>query len=226
MNTLSGARLDPMLLRGRATLIVNVASRCGLTPQYEALQRLYERYHERGLVVLGIPCDQFAGQEPGTPQEIAEFCSDTYSVTFPLTDKLEVNGHGRHPLYDLLAAIPDRFGAAGDVQWNFEKFLVSPQGEPVARFRPTILPESAELIEAIEATLPGADSWSTRLASEIVPGDRVSVAGGAELIVTRIDGSFLGQDELLCLIEDTAARWLAQPVRADSDVRVLSPTRI
>ena len=225
LTALSGEPLDPMLLRCRATVIVNVASRCGLTPQYEALQRLYDRYRDRGLVVLGVPCDQFAGQEPGTAEEIAKFCSEDYSVTFPLTEKLDVNGRGRHALYDILSATPDRSGTAGDVQWNFEKFLVSPGGRPVARFRPTTLPESEELVEAIEAILPGATTWSTKPASEIAPGDQVSVPGGAELIVTRIEERFLGQDQLLCLIEDTGARWLAQPVRADSDVKVLSPTR-
>ena len=225
LHTLSGEPLDPTVLRGRATLIVNVASRCGLTPQYEALQDLYETYRARGLVVLGVPCDQFGGQEPGTPEEIAEFCSSTYAVTFPITEKLEVNGQRRHPLYEPLVELPDSSGAAGDVQWNFEKFLVSPQGRPVARFRPTVLPESAELIEAIEANLPEAVTWSTKPAREILPGDHVSVAGGAELIVTRIEERFLGRDELLCLIEDTPARWLAQPVGAESDVKILGPTR-
>src|SRR5215472_4125726 len=158
---LSGDPLDPGLLRGRAALIVNVASRCGLTPQYEGLQRLYERYQARGLVVLATPCDQFGGQEPGTAEEIAEFCWTTYSVTFPLTEKLDVNGHNRHPLYTLLTRQPDRSGNAGDVQWNFEKFLVSPRGEPVARFRPTTVPDADELLEALESVLPGtaAPEW-------------------------------------------------------------------
>jgi glutathione peroxidase len=135
LTALSGEPLDPSLLRGRATLIVNVASRCGLTPQYAGLQRLYERYRDRGLVVLGAPCDQFGGQEPGTAEEIVDFCSSNYQVTFPLTEKLEVNGHDRHPLYTALRSQPDDSGIAGDVQWNFEKFLVSPHGTPLARFR-------------------------------------------------------------------------------------------
>src|ERR1700733_9427380 len=101
LTALSGGPLDPSLLRGRATLVVNVASRCGLTPQYEGLEQLYERYRDRGFVVVGAPCNQFAGQEPGSAEEIAEFCSTTYPVTFPLTEKLDVNGQNRHPLYAL-----------------------------------------------------------------------------------------------------------------------------
>ena len=164
LTTLAGAPLEPGELRGRAALIVNVASRCGLTPQYEGLQRVYDRYRDRGLVVVGVPCDQFANQEPGSADEIAEFCSAEYNVTFPLTEKLSVNGYLRHPLFGLLTEVPDRAGTAGDVEWNFEKFLVSPRGEPVARFRPTTLPEDAEVTQAIEAHLPESfpPVWSTR----------------------------------------------------------------
>jgi glutathione peroxidase len=221
---LSGDPLDPSVLRGRAALIVNVASRCGLTPQYEGLQRLYERYQPRGLVVLATPCDQFGGQEPGTPEEIAEFCWENFSVTFPLTEKLDVNGQNRHPLYSLLTVQSDSSGSAGDVQWNFEKFLVSPRGAPVARFRPTTVPEAEELLEALESVLPGtaAPEWVTRPASEVEPGDRVRLPGGAELTVTRIEDGFLGRAELLCLIEDTPSRWLAQPVTRETEVGVLS----
>jgi len=227
LTALTGERLDPALLRGRVALVVNVASRCGLTPQYEGLQRLFERYRDRGLVVVGVPCDQFAGQEPGTPDEIANFCSASYSVTFPLTEKLEVNGHARHPLYEILTALPDQSGTAGDVQWNFEKFIVSPRGEPIARFRPTTLPEAAELVEAIEQNLPGQASpvWVPRLATDVSLGDRVLVPGGAELTVTRIEVRFLDRDELICFVEDTAVRWLAQPVQAAAEVQVLSPAR-
>ena len=223
LTMLSGDPLDPGLLRGRAALIVNVASRCGLTPQYEGLQHLYERYQPRGLVVLATPCDQFGGQEPGTAEEIAEFCWTTYSVTFPLTEKLDVNGHNRHPLYTLLTRQPDRAGRAGDVQWNFEKFLVSPRGEPVARFRPTTVPDADELLEAVESVLPGggAPRWSTRPACEVEPGDRVRLRSGAELTVTRVEEAFLGNEELICLIEDTPARWLAQPVPREAEVDVL-----
>ena len=151
---LDGTPLDPASLSGRAVLVVNVASRCGLTPQYEGLERLQRRYGDAGLTVLGVPCNQFRGQEPGSAEEIAEFCSATYGVTFPLTEKVEVNGDGRHPLYRELVRVPDASGEAGDVQWNFEKFLVAPGGEVVARFRPGVEPEAPELVSAVEASLP------------------------------------------------------------------------
>jgi glutathione peroxidase len=155
LNTLTGLPLDEADLDGRAVLVVNVASRCGLTPQYTGLERLQERYGERGFTVLGVPCNQFGGQEPGSAEEIQTFCSTTYGVSFPMTEKLDVNGPERHPLYRTLSEIADEAGDAGDVQWNFEKFLVSPDGSPLARFRPTVEPESAELTAAIEAALPG-----------------------------------------------------------------------
>lgn len=142
-------------LRGKVALFVNVASRCGLTPQYGGLERLQERFADRGFTVAGFPCNQFMGQEPGTSEEIAQFCSTTYGVTFPLYEKIEVNGPGRHPLYQQLTATPDARGEAGDIQWNFEKFLVSPGGEVVARFRPRTDPEAPEVVAAIEALLPG-----------------------------------------------------------------------
>jgi glutathione peroxidase len=151
---LDGSPLDLSRLKGKATLVVNVASRCGLTPQYSGLERLHERFQQQGFTVLGVPCNQFAGEEPGTPEEIATFCSTTYGVTFPMTEKIEVNGAGRHPLYQQLTARADAAGEAGDVRWNFEKFLVSPQGEVVARFRPKIDPESPEVVAAVEAALP------------------------------------------------------------------------
>jgi glutathione peroxidase len=154
LKALGGGPLDAGTFRGKATLIVNVASRCGLTPQYEGLEQLHERYKERGFTVLGAPCNQFGQQEPGTPEEIATFCSTTYGVSFPLTEKLDVNGPGRHPLYDQLTAVRDAAGEAGDVEWNFEKFLVSPEGEVVARFRPQVTPGSDEVRLAIEASLP------------------------------------------------------------------------
>lgn len=140
---------------GLATLVVNVASRCGLTPQYEGLERLQRQYGERGFTVLGVPCNQFAGQEPGSSAEIAEFCSATYGVSFPLTEKVKVNGADRHPLYGELVDVPDAQGYTGDIRWNFEKFLISPTGQVVARFAPTTAPESDEVVRAIEATLPG-----------------------------------------------------------------------
>jgi glutathione peroxidase len=134
--------------RGKPALIVNVASRCGLTPQYTGLQRLAETY--RALTVLGVPCNQFGGQEPGSPAEIAEFCSTTYGVAFPLTEKIEVNGPGRHPLYTALVDTADADGYTGDIRWNFEKFLVDGDGAVVARFSPRIEPEAPELVTAIE----------------------------------------------------------------------------
>ncbi|GAA5158903.1 glutathione peroxidase [Ornithinimicrobium tianjinense] len=139
---------------GRALLVVNVASRCGLTPQYAGLERLQEEYGERGLTVVGFPCNQFGGQEPGTAEEIQEFCSTTYGVTFPMMEKVEVNGPGRHPVFQELTQVEDADGEAGDVQWNFEKWVVGPDGAPRARFRPGVEPGSAELVAAVEAALP------------------------------------------------------------------------
>jgi glutathione peroxidase len=153
LTTLDGGSASLDDYAGRTLLIVNVASKCGLTPQYAGLERLEEKYAERGFDVLGFPCNQFMGQEPGTSEEIAEFCSATYGVTFPMFAKIDVNGENRHPLYDVLTAVPDASGDAGDVQWNFEKFLVSPDGDVVARFRPRTEPESDEVIAAIEAQL-------------------------------------------------------------------------
>jgi glutathione peroxidase len=153
LDALEGGALDRSRLDGRTVLVVNVASRCGLTPQYEGLEALQKRYGDRGFTVLGAPCNQFAGQEPGSAEEILEFCSTTYGTTFPMTGKLDVNGEDRHPLFTTLTATADAEGEAGDVQWNFEKFLISPSGEVSARFRPTVTPESDEVVAAIEALL-------------------------------------------------------------------------
>jgi glutathione peroxidase len=142
------------LAGGRAALLVNVASRCGLTPQYAALERLHETRDD--LVVIGVPCNQFAGQEPGSAQEIAEFCSATYGVTFPMLAKTDVNGEGRAPLFDALTAVADADGTAGDVQWNFEKWLLSPAGEPVARFRPRTEPDDPQVLAAVDRVVTGA----------------------------------------------------------------------
>lgn len=139
---------------GQALLIVNVASRCGLTPQYAGLEQLHERLADKGFSVLGFPCNQFGGQEPGSSEDIAEFCSATYGVTFPMYAKLEVNGDQRHPLYRELTETADDSGEAGDVVWNFEKFLVDPSGKIVRRFRPQVKPEDPELTAAIDAVLP------------------------------------------------------------------------
>jgi glutathione peroxidase len=151
---LDGGPLDLTEFQPREVLVVNVASKCGLTPQYEGLEQLQKRYADKGFTVLGVPCNQFGGQEPGSAEEIQTFCSTTYGVSFPMTEKVDVNGDGRHPLFEQLTAIPDTEGQAGDIQWNFEKFLVAPGGQIVARFRPMVAPDSPEVIEAIEAHLP------------------------------------------------------------------------
>jgi len=140
--------------KGNVTLMVNVASKCGLTPQYTGLEELHEKYAGQGFSVIGIPCNQFGEQEPGSPDEIATFCSTTYGVTFPLSEKIEVNGDGRHQLYQELTKTKDAEGHDGDIRWNFEKFLVSPTGEVVGRFSPTVEPQDPALVSAIEGQLP------------------------------------------------------------------------
>ena len=139
---------------GQALLVVNVASQCGFTRQYAGLEALYERYHERGLTVIGVPSNQFGAQEPGTAEEIAEFCQTNFGVTFPLLAKTDVNGPDRHPLFTRLTEAADATGKAGDVTWNFEKFVVSPHGEVVGRFRSKVEPDDQDLVAAIEAVLP------------------------------------------------------------------------
>jgi glutathione peroxidase len=155
IHTLEGEQTTLTEQKGKVLLLVNVASKCGLTPQYAGLERLQARYADQGFSVLGFPCNQFGAQEPGSPEEIRTFCSTSYGVTFPLYEKIDVNGDGRHPIYEELTKVTDAEGKAGDIQWNFEKFLVSPAGEIVGRFRPLVDPESAELTGAIEANLPG-----------------------------------------------------------------------
>jgi glutathione peroxidase len=154
INALSGGPAQLGQYRGRAMLVVNVASQCGLTPQYAGLQALAEAYAGRGLVVLGVPCNQFGGQEPGSATDIAEFCQVNYGVTFPLTEKVEVNGDGRHPLYTRLVGVADGQGYTGDIRWNFEKFLIAPDGTVAARFHPRTEPNAAELTAALETVLP------------------------------------------------------------------------
>jgi glutathione peroxidase len=154
VNTLSGQPGSLGDLSGKTLLVVNVASKCGLTPQYTGLERLHERFAGRGFSVVGFPCNQFGGQEPGNAEEISEFCSVNYGVTFPLFEKIEVNGPGRHPVYQELTAVPDADGDAGDIQWNFEKFLVGPDGTILGRFRPRTEPEDPAIVSAIEASLP------------------------------------------------------------------------
>jgi glutathione peroxidase len=154
VKTLSGDDSSLGALAGKTLLVVNVASKCGLTPQYAALEALHERLADRGFSVVGFPCNQFMGQEPGTAEEIEQFCSTTYGVTFPMFEKIEVNGDGRHPIYDQLTAVADASGEAGDVQWNFEKFLLGPDGTVLARFRPRTVPDDPEVLAAIEKHLP------------------------------------------------------------------------
>jgi len=138
---------------GKVTLMVNVASKCGLTPQYTGLEKIHEKYADRGFTVIGFPSNQFGAQEPGTPDEIATFCSTTYGVTFPLSEKIDVNGDGQHPLYAELEKTADAEGHTGDIRWNFEKFLVGRDGNVIARFNPMVEPEAPELVDAIEKAL-------------------------------------------------------------------------
>ena len=154
IDALDGSPADLHEYAGKAVLIVNVASKCGLTPQYAGLEQLQERYGDQGFTVLGVPCNQFMGQEPGTAEEIAEFCSATYGVDLP--DDREGRGQrdGRHPLYERLVGFADAEGHTGDIRWNFEKFLIGRDGEVVARFSPQVEPESAEVTGAIEKALP------------------------------------------------------------------------
>jgi glutathione peroxidase len=154
LTTLDGRATTLAELAGGPALVVNVASKCGLTPQYSALEQMAKDYSERGLTVIGVPCNQFMGQEPGTAEEIQTFCSTTYGVTFPLLAKADVNGPDRHPLYAVLTETPDDGGEAGDVQWNFEKFLLASDGQVVKRFRPRTVPDAPEVIAAIEEVLP------------------------------------------------------------------------
>jgi glutathione peroxidase len=138
---------------GKVTLLVNVASKCGLTPQYEQLEGLQKTYGDKGFTVVGVPCNQFLGQEPGTSEEIATFCSSTYGVTFPLTEKIDVNGENQHPLYANLTPVADAEGEKGDIRWNFEKFLIGRDGNVIARFHPKIAPDDAVITAAIESAL-------------------------------------------------------------------------
>jgi glutathione peroxidase len=153
INTLSGDATSLASFDGKAILAVNVASKCGLTPQYSGLEALHEQYADRGFTVVGFPCNQFGGQEPGTAEEIETFCSTTYGVTFPMMEKIDVNGDGRHPIYASLTGVADAEGVSGDIRWNFEKFLIAPDGT-VTRFSPMVTPEDPALVAAIEASLP------------------------------------------------------------------------
>jgi len=153
INSLDGTPAELPQYKGKTVLLVNVASKCGLTPQYTGLENLQKKYADKGFTVLGVPCNQFMGQEPGTPEEIKEFCSTTYGVTFPLTEKIEVNGDGRHPLYAELTEVADADGYTGDIRWNFEKFLVGPDGS-VVRFGPRTDPEDVSVVAATLKEIP------------------------------------------------------------------------
>ncbi len=152
INDIDGKPTSLKAYEGKTVLLVNVASKCGYTPQYEGLESLYRKYKDKGFVVVGVPCNDFGAQEPGSPEEIKKFCSDKYDVTFPLTEKVHVKGAEKHPLYAALTGKDSP--APGDISWNFNKFLISPKGEIVARFDSKVKPDSPELISAIEKNLP------------------------------------------------------------------------
>lgn len=151
--TIDGADTSLGEYQGKVVLVVNVASKCGLTPQYEGLEALYQKYKDKGLVVLGFPCNQFGGQEPGSEAEIKEFCSSKYDVTFPMFSKIEVNGDGAAPLYKYLTSQSTQPVGSGDISWNFEKFLIGRDGQLLARFSPRTKPSDAELVSAIEKAM-------------------------------------------------------------------------
>ena len=201
---LDGAELDHGALTGRAVLVVNVGSRCGLMPQYAGLERLRRRYDGERFSVLGVPFNQFANQEPETEDRIRTFCSATYGTTFPITEKAEVNGPNRHRLYRKLADTPDSDGRAGDVEWNFEKLLVSGAGEVRARFRPGVDPESEEVVEAMESVLADpssrlADGWETVPALPVI--DAIDEIPGLYLSGGQIFGNVAGPSTGLELSE-------------------------
>jgi len=154
IHTLQGQPTKLADFRGKALLLVNVASKCGLTPQYTALEALHERLAPRGFTVIGFPCNQFGAQEPGSAKDIETFCSTTYGVTFPMTEKIEVNGAHRHPIYAELTQVADDAGKSGDIQWNFEKFVISADGSTITRFNPRVTPDDPAVLAAIEAGLP------------------------------------------------------------------------
>jgi len=224
--TLPGIDDSPIVLdrfRGATTLIVNVASACGLATQYAALQELHDRFADRGFSVIGVPCNQFGEQEPGGEDEIVAFCSGSYGVTFPLTRKVEVNGVHRHPLYAHLTQSTDGDGIDGEIRWNFEKFVVGPEGQVVGRFHPFVTPDADEVVETIERTLAagGVAEWEPATAADVRPGDRVRLTNGTVVNVTRIESDFLGNEGLVGLFEDSPVRWLARPLRGDVAVEVL-----
>jgi len=151
LSSIDGKAMTLLDYSGDVLLIVNVASQCGLTPQYTGLQKLHEQYASRGFKVIGLPCNQFGGQEPGTEEEVKQFCESRFHVTFPMTAKIDVNGENQHPLYTLLSGDGAKY--SGDISWNFEKFLIGKNGEVLQRFAPKIEPESPEVVNQIEAAL-------------------------------------------------------------------------
>lgn len=154
VKTLQGQPTNLAAYKGKALLVVNVASKCGLTPQYSTLEALQKKYADKGFTVVGFPCNQFNGQEPGSAEDIAKFCSSTYGVTFPMMEKIEVNGPGRHEIYKALTEVADSTGHTGDIRWNFEKFVISADGSKITRFGPKTTPDDPAVIAAIEASLP------------------------------------------------------------------------
>ena len=154
IRTIDGEQTTLAPYKGKALLIVNVASACGYTPQYAGLQRLHDQLGPRGFEVLGFPCNQFGAQEPGSETEIKTFCETSFGVTFPMFAKIDVNGPDRHPLYEVLSTVPDFKGTSGDIRWNFEKFVIAPDGEPAGRFSFKLEPESDLVMDAINRVLP------------------------------------------------------------------------
>ena len=150
MKDIEGKEVDLSEYKGKVLLIVNVASKCGKTPQYEPLQAMYEKYGEKGLVIIGVPCNQFGGQEPGTEKDIQKFCTDKYKVTFPMMSKVDVNGEKEAPLYEFLKAHAE---SKDDVKWNFEKFVVNKEGKVVSRFKHPVEPDADEVVSVIESEL-------------------------------------------------------------------------
>ena len=154
IHTLQGKDAKLADFKGKALMLVNVASKCGLTPQYAQLEDLQKKYAAKGFTVIGFPCNQFGGQEPGSAEEIETFCAKNYGVTFPMMEKIDVNGPGRHAIYKELAPLADAAGHTGDIRWNFEKFVVSADGTQITRFDPKTTPDDPKVIAAVEAALP------------------------------------------------------------------------
>ena len=177
LTTIDGKTASLADYRGKVLLVVNVASKCGFTPQYAGLQRVYEQYADRGFTILGFPCNQFLFQEPGSSEDIAQFCSTSYGVTFPIFEKIKVRGRGQHPLYSELVKKKDAAGKAGGVKWNFEKFLVGRDGEVLGRVRTKMEPDDPEILGAIETALAGGAPVAYP-AEEVSPSARKSELNG------------------------------------------------